>query len=164
MQVKSKPFLVIGLWLLCALIGMLVYKTTNTPTKPFIGIWTGSTVVQYPHREVIMDLQLIVDDAKNESARLISSFSSNEASEEILQSNVTVDVTVIKRGEDKLTFSLLNPSYSNKTQLEEYIGRDLPEQGTLISGQAWAIDTNEVFLYLTLGFGEKFGAVLTRER
>ncbi|MGF1697988.1 hypothetical protein L4D20_20030 [Vibrio kyushuensis] len=164
MLMKFKYIIVVALWLIFAAMGMFVQKITYTPTKPHLGIWTGSTVVQYPEREIEIDMQLIVDNASNESARLISSLSSIDDGSDVLKGNITVDVMIIERNDEELIFSLLNPSYSDKAQLEDYIGRDLPAQGTLISGTAWSISNDEMFLYLKLGFGEKLRVVLKRER
>ena len=152
------------LWLLCALIGGLVHYITYTQTKPHLGIWTGTAVALYGDKPVEVEMQLIVDDAKTESARLITSYSDVDEENDALKSNITVDAMVIERNNEELTLSLKNPNYSNKEKLEAFLGRALPEQGTLISGRAWPISEDEMFLYLTLGFGEKLRIVIRRER
>lgn len=162
MQNKIRHFAILIAWIVCALIGLIVYQWSNTPTTPFTGFWSGQAIAEYPRGPIIIKTQLIIDDAQGESARLIAQFLPTQEENEMFQSTVTTSINVIKRQDKTLTFSLSDVSYSDKANLEEYFDRTLPIKGAIITGKAWAIEEDEIFIYLILPFGEKMGVVLTR--
>ncbi len=78
------------------------------------------------------------------------------------QTSVTSNIRVQGRVDSKITFSLTELNYTNKEALEAYLNRELPRTGSLVSGKSWAVDDDEIFMYLTLAFGEIMGVVLKR--
>ncbi len=79
------------------------------------------------------------------------------------QTSVTSNIRVQGRVDSKITFSLTELNYTNKEALEAYLNRELPQTGSLVSGKSWAVDDDDqIFMYLTLAFGEKMGVVLKR--
>lgn len=162
MQIAIKRCKIVIIWLLCVLLGFSVHKLVSTPTTPFVGFWKGQSIVDYNGKQVHQHVQLIVDDANNEMARLIVQFEPFKKTEAGFNSSTTASIKIIKRQNHQLTFSISDMSYSNKEALENYIGRSLPTEGYVISGQGWTIDKNTIVLFLTLGFGENMGLVLQR--
>lgn len=75
---------------------------------------------------------------------------------------LTSNIQVQGRVDSKITFSLTELNYTNKEALEAYLNRQLPQTGSLVSGKSWAVDDDEIFMYLTLAFGEKVGVILKR--
>ncbi len=158
-----RNFAIFFAWVLFGLIGLAIYNWSSTPTTPFTGYWSGQSIVEYSKGPMTIKTQLIVDDAYGESARLIAQFEPKKSDDTVLfQSTVTTGINVLKRQNSTLTFSLSEMTYTHREALEKYIDRSLPIKGTVVTGQAWAITDDEIFIYLTLPFGEKMGVVLKR--
>ncbi|MCK8085857.1 hypothetical protein [Vibrio sp. 1CM8B] len=162
MQLKSKHYKVLMMWATCVAFGYLLFQLNYTPTKPFTGFWSGHTTVNYVERSLSIRTQLIIDGPESESARLITIFEPKSDSATPFQTSVTSNIQVQGRVDSKITFSLTELNYTNKEALEAYLNRELPRTGSLVSGKSWAVDDDEIFMYLTLSFGEKMGVVLKR--
>ncbi len=80
----------------------------------------------------------------------------------VFQTSVTSNIRVQGRVDSEITFSLTELNYTNKEALEACLNRKLPQTGSLVSGKSWTVDDDEIFMYLTLAFGEKMGVVLKR--
>ncbi|TVU59833.1 hypothetical protein FQP88_18800 [Vibrio atlanticus] len=162
MLLKSKHHKVLLMWAVCVVVGFLLFQLSYTPTKPFTGFWSGHSTVNYGERSLSIRTQLIIDGPKSESARLITTFEPKSDSATPFQTSVTSNIQVQGRVDSKITFSLTELNYTNKEALEAYLNRELPQTGSLVSGKSWAVDDDEIFMYLTLAFGEKMGVVLKR--
>ncbi|MFA0015911.1 hypothetical protein AB4391_21570 [Vibrio lentus] len=162
MQLKSKHYKVLVMWATCVAFGYLLFQLNYTPTKPFTGFWSGHTTVNYGERSLSIRTQLIIDAPESESARLITTFEPKSDSATPFQTSVTSNIQVQGRVDSKITFSLTELNYTNKEALEAYLNRELPRTGSLVSGKSWVVDNDEIFMYLTLAFGEKMGVVLKR--
>jgi hypothetical protein len=150
------------MWAVCVAVGFLLFQLSYTPTKPFTGFWSGHSTVNYGERSLSIRTQLIIDGPESESARLITTFEPKSDSATPFQTSVTSNIQVQGRVDSKITFSLTELNYTNKEALEAYLNRELPQTGSLVSGKSWAVDDDEIFMYLTLAFGEKMGVVLKR--
>ncbi|MEL0610317.1 hypothetical protein [Vibrio echinoideorum] len=162
MLLKSKHHKVLVMWATCVLFGYLLFQLNYTPTKPFTGFWSGHSIVNYGERSLSIRTQLIIDGPESESARLITTFEPKSDSATPFQTSVTSNIQVQGRVNSKITFSLTELNYTNKEALEAYLNRELPQTGSLVSGKSWAVDDDEIFMYLTLAFGEKMGVILKR--
>ena len=162
MQLKSKHYKVLSMWAICVVLGYLLFQLNYTPTKPFTGFWSGHTTVDYGERSLNISTQLIIDGPESESARLITTFEPKSSTAAPFQTSVTSNIQVQGRVDSKITFSLTELNYTNKEALEAYLNRQLPQTGSLVSGKSWAVDDDEIFMYLTLAFGEKMGVILKR--
>ncbi|OED66033.1 hypothetical protein A143_22400 [Vibrio splendidus ZS-139] len=162
MLLKSKHHKVLVMWATCVAFGYLLFQLNYTPTKPFTGFWSGHSTVNYGERSLSIRTQLIIDGPESESARLITTFEPKSDSATPFQTSVTSNIQVQGRVDSKITFSLTELNYTNKEALEAYLNRELPQTGSLVSGKSWAVDDDEIFMYLTLAFGEKMGVVLKR--
>ncbi len=162
MQSKLRTAPVLVIWLLLVLTGVGIYHLVYTPTQPFIGYWNGQTTIHYGDKRVLTTIQLIVDDAYSEKARIIANFEPQSDYPDYFQTNFSANIQVFKRTDNELTLSISNPFYTNKDELETYLKRQLPLKGTLITANSWSINQDEVFLLITLAFGEKMGVILKR--
>lgn len=162
MRIDQKYQKITLAWLLCIGLGFMTYQLNYTPTKCFVGFWSGQSAVNYGDHSLSIKMQLVVDDAKSESARLIVNFEPNEKNASTFHTNVTSNIQILNRSGTEMTFSLTEFNYTNKKALEAFIDRELPSKGVVISGVSWATSKDEIFLYLTLPFGEKMGVVLRR--
>ncbi|WP_322802741.1 hypothetical protein SO574_07630 [Vibrio alfacsensis] len=161
MLIKLKHITFVILWSVCFVAGYSAYQFQSTPVSQFTGLWTGSSVIQYQSGSLLANIRLLVDRSDKEKAQLIVNFSPYESSEPTFQAHATSELSIIKRDEKVLTISLSQLHYSNQEMLEAYIQRQLPT-GLVVSGKGWAIDQKQIFLYLTLSFGEKIGVVLNK--
>lgn len=164
MRLKSKHHKVLVIWTVCVVVGFLLFQLSYTPTKPFTGFWSGHSVVNYGERSLLINTQLIIDSPESESARLITTFEPKSDVTTPFQTRVTSNIQVQRRVDSKVTFSLTELNYTNKEALEIYLNRELPQTGSLVSGESWAVDDDEIFMYLTLAFGEKMGVILKRHQ
>ncbi|CAK3494267.1 hypothetical protein [Vibrio crassostreae] len=162
MQLKSKHYKVLSIWFVCMAVGFLLFQLSYTPTKPFTGFWSGHTIVDYGGRSLNISTKLIIDGPESESARLITTLGPKSDTAVPFQTSVTSNIQVQGRVDSKITFSLTELNYTNKEALEAYLNRELPKTGSLVSGKSWAVDDDEIFIYLTLAFGEKMGVILKR--
>ncbi|ASI96140.1 hypothetical protein [Vibrio rotiferianus] len=161
MLIKLKHITFVVLWVVCFVAGYSAYQYQSTPVSQFTGLWAGSSVIQYQSGDLLADIRLFVDKSEKEKGKLIVNFSPYQSNETTFQAHATSELTIIKRDDKMLTISLSQLHYSNQEMLETYIQRKLPT-GLVISGEGWAIDQEQIFLYLTLSFGEKVGVVLSK--
>ncbi len=161
MPIKLKHITFVILWGVCFIAGYSAYQFQSTPVSQFTGLWTGLGVIHYQSGNLLADISLLVDKSDREKGKLIVNFSPYQSQLNSFQVHATSEISIIKRDERMLTISLSHLHYSNQLILEEYIQRKLPT-GLVISGKGWAIDQEQIFLYLTLSFGERVGVVLNK--
>ncbi len=144
----------------CLALGIILNIATHSPSKDFTGLWSGSSTIPYKNAAVDAKIELIVDKTSAKILATLTPIDPNDSVNSNYQITMRADILAIKAQSAQLSISSLH--YSDKEGLEELIGRQIPQQGYLMSSQVWPITEQTLFFYATLGFGEEFGVFLNK--